>query len=218
MVHEGTGLLRVTLVPSWSPRSCRLAPAPRLGNGRNPLPSLPAPEQLGRGERGQERGAWNNSAAAEAPMGMARQAWGPGAGSCFHHGDGEMPLLRHTVSLAAKCIYRRLPLPCVDTQGGAENRGDIAVVSLSCPLQMGSRCRPGSRGNPLLPQLAENIPLQPRHEKSTTGQMLGRILATASRTLQHCLASWKPGPAAGVSDLAGKEPSHWAQAKLRCPP
>ena len=151
-------------------------------------------------------------------MGMARQAWGPGAGSCFHHGDGEMPLLRHTVSLAAMCIYWRLPLPCVDTQGGAEHRGDIAVVSLSCPLQMGSRCRPGSQGNPLLPQLGENIPLQPRHEKSTTGQMLGRILATASRTLQHCLASWKPGPAAGVSDLAGKEPSHWAQAKLRCPP
>lgn len=46
----GTGLLCVALVPSWSLSSCRPASARRLGDGRNPLPSLPALEQLGQGE------------------------------------------------------------------------------------------------------------------------------------------------------------------------
>lgn len=161
---------------------------------------------------GQERSTRNNSAAAEAPIGMARRAWGPGAGSCFHHKDGEMPLLGHTASPAAKCIYWQLLLPPGDTQGGAGCRSNRAVVSLSCTLQM------GSRGNPSLLQLDKNIPFQPRHKKSATGQVLSRILAMASPTLWHCPASQKPGRAARGSDPAGEEPSHWAQAKLHCPP
>lgn len=52
MVRGGTGLLRVALVPSWSPSSCQPAPAPELGNGRNLLPSPLAPKQLGQGEGG----------------------------------------------------------------------------------------------------------------------------------------------------------------------
>lgn len=65
----GTGLLRPALVPSWSPSSCRPAPArlwghkPRLGHARNP-------EQL---QGGQERGAWNNSAATEAHGGTGTE-------------------------------------------------------------------------------------------------------------------------------------------------
>lgn len=90
------------------------------------------------------------------------------------------------------------------------------VIRVSHPSPV--PCRLGSWGNPSLPQLRENILLQPRHEKSATSQMLGRILVMASPTSQHCLARWKPGQATGGSDLAGKEPSHWAQPNVRCPP
>lgn len=126
----------------------------------------------------------------------------------------EMPLQGCTTSLPAKGVYWSFLLPLGDRQGGTGHHGHVATVSLSCSPQMGSCCRPGSWGNPLLLQLGENIPLQSRRKKSAIDQVLCWILAMASPTLWHCPASQEPRRAAGESDLAGKEPWHWAQAAL----
>lgn len=85
----------------WGDRAALCRPCPQLvpeqlpsgfgvraGSWKEPAALPPSPRAAGTRGGGQERGAQNNSVAAEAAMGAERQAWSPGVSFCFHHRDG----------------------------------------------------------------------------------------------------------------------------------